>query len=99
MTTAREWNEFANKMDWEGGMYDVLEYGGVDIFPEEAREAATAFQEAAGVLRAILDEHGAFDPKEIDESDEDEAPEPEAVAEQVREGEVGLRRKSDRPES
>ena len=71
MTTPREWNEFANKMDWEGGMYDVLEYGGPNIFPEEAREAAQAFAAAGEVLHAILDANGAFDPHP-DDDDEDE---------------------------
>jgi hypothetical protein len=94
MTTKREWNEFANKMDWEGGMYDVLVYGGPDIFPEEAREAAREFQKAADALHTILDARGAFDPQEIDEDEPDEV-------EDTSDGEDAttgtLRRKSDRP--
>lgn len=32
--------DFLGKMDWEGGLYELLQYGGPGYFPEELQELA-----------------------------------------------------------
>jgi hypothetical protein len=58
-TTPEQWASFASKMEWEGGVTGVLDYGGSDFFPVEARPAAKAAEVALATLTQILAQHGA----------------------------------------
>jgi hypothetical protein len=61
MTTPAKWKEFADKMEWEGGLTGMLEYGGSKIFPIEVRAEAKAVEAATTALRAALASHGVDD--------------------------------------
>ncbi len=66
-TSADEWREFADKLEWEGGIAGLLEYGGSAAFPEEVREAAHAVEVAIKELSTQLGRHGVEDYAEEEE--------------------------------
>ena len=43
---ALAWDEFIEKLDWEGGVVGFLEWGGTDAFPVELQPAAKRVEEA-----------------------------------------------------
>lgn len=47
--------EFLHKMDWEGGLDSLYQYGGSSYFPVELQELATAYGEAFDALRKAVD--------------------------------------------
>lgn len=47
--------EFLCKMDHEGGLVGLLEYGGPDYFPEELQGQASAFATALETFDAAVD--------------------------------------------
>jgi hypothetical protein len=61
VTSPEAWEEFKEKLDWEGGIEDLLTYGGPDMFPPEVRTEATAVDDAITALRAVLTTHGVYD--------------------------------------
>ena len=60
-TTPQQWREFADKLEWEGGITSLLDYGGPDIFPPEVRQDALDIDNALKSLRATLARHGIGD--------------------------------------
>lgn len=46
--------EFFSKMDWEGGLDGLYEYGGAESFPPEVREYANAYGKAYEDLREVV---------------------------------------------
>jgi hypothetical protein len=77
MTTKKQWRAFSDKMGYEGGIGEMLEYGGAAIFPEEVRPAAEAVALAMTNLRTELkkcglNENGEFEGDDDDETEEDE---------------------------
>ena len=55
------WTRLREVLECEGGIEDLLAYGGTDMFPPEARAEATAVETATAALRAILESHGVYD--------------------------------------
>ena len=66
VTSESEWQEFAIRLEWEGGIAGLLESGGPAAFPEEVREAALKVAEAISILGVQLGEHGVEDYAEDD---------------------------------
>ena len=52
-----EWDEFIEKMDYEGGIIDMLSWGGSDCFPEEIRPAARDIEQALQEIHVHLQLH------------------------------------------
>lgn len=49
--------EFIDKMEWEGGVVGVLQWGGADYFPPELQPMAHAIQRALLEIDEVLDEY------------------------------------------
>jgi hypothetical protein len=49
------WNSFLNKLEWDGGIIGMLEYGGPECFPPELQEAAAQVEEALKELDRLLE--------------------------------------------
>lgn len=58
MTTVEEFDNFSHKMEWEGGMWELIEYGGYEIFPVEVQELARRWEEQGHELRKALRQLG-----------------------------------------
>lgn len=43
--------EFLSKMDWEGGLDGLMNYGGPGVFPEELYDLAVAYKTAYDALK------------------------------------------------
>lgn len=50
----REFLDFINKLEWEGGILELWNYGGSSIFPELIRQEAEAFGNAADTLDKVI---------------------------------------------
>lgn len=51
--------DFLGKMDWEGGIQGLIGYGGAEIFPDELRELAEAYEAAEKALRKAINDWAA----------------------------------------
>jgi hypothetical protein len=51
--------EFLSKMDWEGGLTGLLEYGGSSVFPEELQGLAERTDQALEHLRRAVNDWAA----------------------------------------
>lgn len=56
MTGPVGWGGFLDKLDWEGGIVEMLEYGGPDAFPDELRADATIVRDALRRMEAVIDD-------------------------------------------
>lgn len=52
-----EWSDFIQKLEWEGGIVAMLEYGGPEVFPFEAQSAARDLRIALDVIEELIMEH------------------------------------------
>lgn len=52
-----EWNEFLSKLEWEGGVVGIYEWGGVNAFPVEAQSAARDLGIALQTLNEMIEAH------------------------------------------
>lgn len=51
--------DFLGKMDWEGGLDGLIQYGGASIFPEELQELASEYELAHNRLSAAVNDWAA----------------------------------------
>ena len=54
MTDLQTWKAFLEKMDWEGGVVEMLTYGGPAVFPSELREDAQLILDALERISSVV---------------------------------------------
>ena len=51
------WGEFIAKLDWEGGIEDMIGWGGYECFPQEIRENARQLKIQMDIIHNAIEAH------------------------------------------